>query len=213
MRPTPFSLVFGDLAAGRFPAIDHAISQSGVDPRERDAFLLLREVSQLVRELRPDEGLGEGVEVLASLVQAAYLFHRSGQRIVSVDDATLRALVREAPDAGPGPASPRDPAYVQLPPLRVWGAALEGGPAEPLDGWFVTGGTAALSLVAVFGIHPGREGFTVVEASGPPPEGLRRPDGTALFAPIRAGGAAAGLASVSGTEELLELAWRVEARR
>lgn len=213
MRPTPFSLVFGELAAGRFPAIDQAITESGIDPRERDAFLLLREVTQLVRELRPDEGLGEGVEALAALVHAAYLFHRGGERIVSVDDATLRALVRAAAEASPGPASPRDPGYIQLPPLRVWGRALEGAPAEPLDGWFVTGGTAGLSLVAVFGMHPGREGFTVVEASGPPPEGLRRPDGTALFAPILAGGATAGLASVSGTEELLELAWRVEARR
>jgi hypothetical protein len=213
VRPTPFSLAFGDLAAERFPAIVHDLTASGTDRRDRDAFLLSREVSQLLRELRPDEGLGEGVEALAALVHAAYLFHRGGERIIAVDDDTLRLLLREAPRARPAPASPPEPAYVQLPPLRVWGVAMEGAPAEPLDGWFVTGGKTGLSVVAVFGMHPGREGFTVVEASGQRPEELRRPDGTALFAPTIAGGATAGLASLSGAEELLELAWRIETWR
>lgn len=213
VRPTPFSLAFGDLAAARFPAIDQALGASGIDPGDRDAFLLQREVSQLLRELRPDEGLGEGVEALAALVHAAYLFHRGGERIIAVDDDTLRLLVGEAPGAGPAPAAPPEPAYVQLPPLRVWGVAVEGAPAEPLDGWFVTGGQTVLSVIAVFGMHPGRVGFTVVEASGQRPDELRRPDGTALFAPMLAGGATAGLASLSGAEELLELAWRVEALR
>ncbi|HJR33393.1 MAG TPA: hypothetical protein VJ817_00465 [Gemmatimonadales bacterium] len=213
VRPTPFSLAFGDLAAARFPAIDQALTAAGTDPRDRDAFLLLREVSQLLRELRPDEGLGEGVEAFAALVHAAYLFHRGGEPIVTVDEETLRLLVSEAPGPRAAPPSPREPAYVQLPPLRVWGIAREGAPAEPLDGWFATGGKDGLSLVAVFGMHPGREGFTVVQASGTRPDELRRPDGTALFAPMLAGGMTAGLASLSGAEELLELAWRVEARR
>ena len=212
-RPTPFSLVFGDPAVALFPAIDQAIAASGTDPGDRDAFLLLGEVGQLVRELRPDEGLGEGVEALAALVHAAYLFRLGGERIVTVDDDTLSLLVGELPGGRPAPESPPETAYVQLPLLRVWGVAIAGGPAEPLDGWFVTGGRHRLSLVAVFGMHPGREGFTVVEASGPAPEALCRPDGTALFAPMLAGGATAGLASLSGVEELLELAWRVEARR
>jgi hypothetical protein len=143
-------------------------------------------------------------------VHAAYLFYRGGERIIAVDDDTLRLVVQEAPSARPAPPAPPEPVYVQLPPLRVWGIAVEGAPAEPLDGWFVTGGQTGLSLVAVFGMHPGREGFTVVDASGQRPDELRRPDGTALFAPMLAGGATAGLASLSGAEELLELAWRVE---
>jgi hypothetical protein len=213
VRPTPFSLAFGHLAAARFPAIDQALTAAGTDPRDRDAFLLLREVSQLLRELRPDEGLGEGVEALAALLHAAYLFHRGGEPIMTVDEDTLRLLVSEVPDVPAGSAPSREPIYVQLPPLRVWGVARAGAPAEPLDGWFVTRGKDGLSLVAVFGMYPGREGFTVVEASGPRPDELRRPDGTLLFAPMLAGGMTAGLASLSGAEELLELAWRVEARR
>jgi hypothetical protein len=130
-----------------------------------------------------------------------------------VDDGLLGRVIGGRYGAPALSPSRGEPVYVQLPPLRVWGVATEGGPAEPLDGWFVTGGGGGLSLVAVFGIHPGREGFTVVTASGRPPEALCRPDGTALFAPMLEGGATAGLASLAGPEELLELAWRVEAGR
>ena len=42
---------------------------------------------------------------------------------------------------------------------------------------------------------------------------LERPDGTALFSPALAGGQAAGLYSIVGAEELLELGWRTRAHR
>jgi hypothetical protein len=63
-------------------------------------------------------------------------------------------------------------------------------------------------VLGVFGIHPEREGFSVVEAVGPQPVALERPDGTELFSPTLAGGQAAGLFSITGEEELLDLGWR-----
>jgi hypothetical protein len=48
----------------------------------------------------------------------------------------------------------------------------------------------------------------VVETQGPRPGPLARADGSALFSSVLAGGAAAGLYSVVGSEELLELGWR-----
>ena len=78
-----------------------------------------------------------------------------------------------------------------------------------LDGWFATRAADALTVLAIFGLHPGRAGFTVAEVAGARPVELARPDGSPLFAPALAGGEAAGLASVVGAEELLELAWRV----
>ncbi len=87
---------------------------------------------------------------------------------------------------------------------------FEGANPEPLDGWFREGSPAGLRVLAAFGLHPGRIGFTLVEVGGPPPGRLVRADGSALFSPTLAGGAAAGLASLAGEEELLELAWRVE---
>lgn len=209
-RPTPFSLVFGRLAAERFPAFQQALADAGRDPRDRDAFLLVREVNQLMQELRPDEGLGEGVAALAALVHASYLFWLDGERVVAIDDSAFTRLVTPRPDdrgATPRRAAGR---YVQLPSLRVWGTPVEGAAPEPLDGWFATPRADALSVVAVFGLHPGREGLTVVEVTGTAPRGLARADGSALFAPTLEGGEAAGLASIQGEEELLELAWRVE---
>jgi hypothetical protein len=64
-------------------------------------------------------------------------------------------------------------------------------------------------VLGVFGLRPDRAGFTVVEAQGARQAGLLRPDGSALFAPLLAGGAQAGLNTVAGAEELLELGWRM----
>jgi hypothetical protein len=52
-------------------------------------------------------------------------------------------------------------------------------------------------------------GFTVVEATGPRISGLARANGSPLFAPTLPGADAAGLSSITGTEELVELGWRV----
>ena len=46
---------------------------------------------------------------------------------------------------------------------------------------------------------------------GPAAGALERPDGTPLFSPVLAGGQAAGLYSLVGREELLELGWRARA--
>lgn len=210
-RPTPFSLVFGGLAADHFSGLRQAIAEAGRDPRDRDAFLLVREVNELMQKLRPDEGFGEGVQGLAALLHASYLFWVNGERVVTVDDSALTELLStRSDDRRPGSRRALGE-YVQLPSLRVWGVPVEGAPPEPLDGWFAMLRDEGLSVIAVFGLHPGREGLTVAEVTGPAPRGLARVDGSALFAPTLAGGEAAGLASIEGAEELLELAWRVEA--
>jgi hypothetical protein len=63
-------------------------------------------------------------------------------------------------------------------------------------------------VLGVFGMNRERDGFSVVEASGPRAHNLARPDGSALFGPVMPGGDAAGLHSIAGAEELLELGWR-----
>ena len=73
-RPTPFDLVFSQSAQDVFPDITAGSDQAGHEPRDRDRFLMLREVVTLLRELRPEEGLGEGIDQLAALVHHAYLF-------------------------------------------------------------------------------------------------------------------------------------------
>ncbi|HEU4700351.1 MAG TPA: hypothetical protein VFS40_14300 [Gemmatimonadales bacterium] len=219
-RPTPFELALAPLAAERFPALREAILRGDVDPRDRDAFLMVPEAVALVHELRPDEAagdaLGEGIDQLAALVQHAYLFWAAGARTVSLaEDALERLLAPEgaktvAPATSPAPPPAPPPAawYAQLPERRVWAQLAPEEPHEPLDGVFVHETADGLRVLGVFGLLPGRPGFTVAEAAGPAPRTLARLDGTDLFAPALPGGAAAGLHSLVGGEELLELGWR-----
>ena len=209
-RPTPFDLVFGPLAAERFPILRDGIAAAGRDPRNRDGFLLVEAVAEFLRELRPDGGLGQSISALVGLVHAAYLYWLDGERNVVVSDQLLDRVLRPPDGAGTMDCTAGPSRYLQLPPLRVWGVPAEAAPAEPLDGWFALPQDRCLSVLAVFGLHPGRDGLTAVEVAGPRSEFLLREDGTPLFAPTLPGGGAAGLASVIGQEELLELAWRLE---
>ena len=208
-RATPFELVFGSGREERFEAIRDELASAHREPHDRDAFLLQRSVAELLRELRPDEGLGEAMEALAALVHHGYLFWSEGSRVRELDENQLKALVARPSATQPadGPAY-RPAVYVRLPQLASWGR-LEGGPPEPLDGWFGWGRGQDLQVLAILGLSPGRPGFTTVEAGGPRPERLVRVDGSPPFAPITTDtGARAGITSVRGQEELLELAWR-----
>jgi hypothetical protein len=207
-RPTPFDLAFEALTQTTFPAIKEALDQAGYDPRDRDAFLLLREVVTLLRDLRPDEGLGEGIDQLAALVQHAYLYWAAGASTVELSLEQLRELLTAPPEPA-DTAFPLPAFYAQVPERRIWAQVIPGQPHEPLDGCFVhfLADPTVLRVLGVFGVHPDRPGFSVVEVAGPRPVALARADGSALFAPILSGGAAAGLFSLAGEEELLDLGW------
>src|SRR5262249_61594604 len=93
-----------------------------------------------------------------------------------------------------------------------WGArGATPPPAEPMDGCFVHSAGDELRVLGIFGVRPEREGFSAVETAGRRPLALERPDGSPLFSPVLTGGQAAGLFSIVGGEELLELGWRTRA--
>ena len=207
-RPTPFDLVFGPLAAERFPPIRSAFEASRADPRDRDAFLMVREVIQLVHELRPDEGMGEDIGQLAAFLHHAYLFWLAGTPTLDIPAARLATLLRSDTSAV-GDGAPPPAFYAQLPERRVWAEVVPGSPHEPMDGCFlVLAPDESLRVLAAFGLRSDRPGLSVVEVAGPRPGTLARADGSPLFAPVLDGGATAGLASITGGEELLELGWR-----
>ena len=208
-RPTPFDLVFAALAEERFPRIRAALESGGRDAVDRDAFLLEREVVLLLRELRPDEGLGEGIDQLAALLHHAYLFWDAGLPALGLAEEDLAGLLTIPSAAAAEPGERPRALYAELPERRVWAVVIEGQPPEPLEGCFIHAASAEeLRVLGVFGLRPERMGFSVVEAVGPRPTTLVRLDGTPLFAPAMAGGAAARLHSLVGAEELLELGWR-----
>jgi hypothetical protein len=207
-RPTPFELVFHRVAESSFPRIADSLAASGGDPADRDAFLMDREVITLLRELRPDEGLGEAMDQMVALVHHAYLTWAAGAVTISVSREAAEEMLA---DAGSRPDDPNEaPAYyAQFPERMIWARVIEDEVPEPLDGVFVAPAPGGdLRVLGIFGMRPDRSGFSAVEATGARVEGLARDDGSALFDPTLAGGAAAGLRSIIGEAELLELGWR-----
>lgn len=207
-RVDPFTLAFEPFVPERFEAMRADLVAAGVDIFDRDAWVLSRPAVELLHELRPDQPLGEGVDELVALAHAAFLFWQQGERVAAVGREALDRLVRTG-GAAAGAAAGRGAYYVELAARRVWGSPVEGQPAEPLDGWFALADHGRLDLVAIFGLLPGRPGLTAVHVAGGPPGALARADGSQPFAPVLEGGTAAGLWSVVGAEEILELAWRV----
>lgn len=226
MRPTPFDFAFGEIAPRRFPAIREALEQNGKTATDRDSFTLLEPVGRLLREIMPEDPAGGGgggggpdaLEAHVLLLHHAYLFWAAEGRVYQIGESTLRRAVTEQQITTrlPHPAQ-----YLQLPELRVWGAPNPVGPPEPLDGMFVSAGTetAAIAVLAIFGMRPDRPGFSAVglEGRADPDDAsaheieieASREDGSAAFGPTLAGGTAAGLYSVANAGELLLLTCRL----
>ncbi|MGH7702450.1 MAG: hypothetical protein ACREMO_05120, partial [Gemmatimonadales bacterium] len=141
-----------------------------------------------------------------------YLFWSEGSRSFRLARSGMEALLagQGLPDDSSAAGAPRA-YYIQFPERLWWAELTEGEPPEPLDGLFVRpwpGPGAGLFALGVFGLHPGRAGFSVVDVEGYRPEQLERVDGSPLFASVLPGGIAAGLRSLVGEDEMLELAAR-----
>jgi hypothetical protein len=205
-RPTPLELIFSRIATTEFPAIRKALAERGTAPTDRDAFLLVPEVVSLMRDLRPEDGIGEGMDFLVALGHHAYLAWDAGSLTVSLTFAETETLLSAAAPAVPPVGEAPKAYYAQLLEHRVWATVIDHQPAEPLDGCFIhSTSEGTLRVLGIFGLRPDRLGFSAVEAVGPRPEALARPDGTALFASTLG---AERLHSITGGEELLELGWR-----
>jgi hypothetical protein len=222
MRATPFAVAFGDIEA-RFPAIAEALQQDGAAATDRDRFVLLEPVGRLLREIVPDDAGADALEAHVLLLHQVYLFWAAQQPVYQISEQALRRAIDETRMTTELPHAAQ---YLQLPELRVWGAPNEAGPPEPLDGMFVSAAAAAgageageIAVLAIFGMRPDRPGFSAVglqgraDADDPAANEIEiaaaRDDGSAPFAPMLAGGTAAGLYSVANAGELLLLTCRL----
>ena len=209
-RATPFELVFQQVAETSFPRIAASLAAGGQDPADRDAFLMDREVVTLLRDLRPDEGLGEAMDQMVALVHHAYLVWADGGITVPIGREAAEDLLGPA-SAEPGTRKDVPAYYAQFPERMIWASVVENQAPEPLDGAFVSRDpSGALRVLGIFGLRADRAGFSAVEAVGDRVEGLAREDGSSLFEPTLPGAAVAGLRSIAGEEELLELGWRTQ---
>ncbi len=203
-RSRPFDLVLGEIGAQRFPPIRATFERDGLDPFDRNRFSLTREVAELLHDLRPEEGLGDGMSELVAFVHASYLYWASGAHHILVstqvlDEVAAELAVNPKVNGSPGPRA----YYLQLPSHQVWGAPIADERPEPLDGWFATLDAWGLRLVAIFGLQPARAGFTVAEVAGAAP-----------VQPAQLGSAFEGeagkkLLSLRDGGELLDLGWRL----
>jgi hypothetical protein len=201
-RITPFELVFGELADDRFPALKASLTAAGIDPLDRDSFVLDRAVTEFLRDLVPEDAPPESLHEFIAVLQHSYLYWADGRIDGSADNSLPTGDIRQS--ARP----PIRPTYVQLPSHLYWGQLEPDAPHEPLDGFFLHALGDGIRALGVFGVHRERPGFSVSEVSGRAPVPLApRMDGSAPFAPLMDGGVAAGLRSVAGQEELLSLAW------
>ncbi|HEV2292028.1 MAG TPA: hypothetical protein VGR60_09370 [Gemmatimonadales bacterium] len=212
-RPDPFSLVFGSMADERFAALAASLGATARDEADRDAFLLDRAVVELLQDLVPEEHDPDQIREFVAVLHHAYLFWRHGRTVVAVDRPRAAKLLTPAAHeiAPPAGVTPRPSAYHQFPERLVWAQLTPDAPHEPLDGFFLRPAPpAAIEVLGVFGVHPDRPGFGVAEVSGPRPATLRRADGSPPYSPALPGGDAAGLHSLVGADELLELAFRAD---
>jgi hypothetical protein len=218
MRATPFSLVFGEIAPVRFPAITAALDHAGAPAADRDRFVLLDPVGRLLREIMPEGAGADALEAHVLLLHHAYLFWAAGEPVYQIGEATLRQAIAAKRITTSVPQAAQ---YLQLPELRVWGSSNPANPVEPLDGMFVSRGSrkGAVAVLAIFGMRPDRPGFSAValdgtaDADDPSANEIElaadRDDGTPAFAPRLPGGSAAGLYSVVNAGELLLLTGRL----
>ena len=200
-RLSPFDLVFGEIAEERFPALKASLGAGKVDATDRDAFLLDKAVTEFLRDLVPEDAPPESLHEFIAVLQHSYLFWTDGK-------TTMISEGTELPGAPRAPHAPSLARYVHLPSHLYWGRPEADGPHEPVDGFFIHPLGKGIRALAIFGLHRERPGFSVAEVAGTSPAVLLpRDDGSAPFAPQMDGGAAAGIRSVAGADELLALAW------
>lgn len=233
-RLTPYELAFGGarFEEESFPAIRAEADARGVDTGQRELVLMLGAVGALIRELRPDSADIEAIDDsplpppdavrdYGALLFQAYRFWESGRRLLVIDEGVLRRQLASGPIGDWTFVAPHQAGYLQLPRHVVWARIGEGAPPEAIDGFFwsvdVPGADSAgrIEIVVALGLHPGRPGFSVMEAAAPLPAPApghwgdleARAEG-ADFVNVLPGGEMRDLLAVTSTPELLKLVSR-----
>lgn len=217
-RVNPFVLVFEQLAAEHFPLIRAAVGNNAAAAADRDRFVLLGPVAQLVRELAPDDVPPDGIEAYVRLVHHGYRHWAAGAWVY---DVSAELLAQAVAGGQLGSRLPLEAFYLRMPPLKVWGAARNGDPPEPLDGVFITATATdgALSALGIFGMHGERPGFSAVAVDGHADADhakigeievpTEREDGTPVLASQLTGDAGSAVYSVADAGEMLLLVYRL----
>ena len=176
-RETPYDVVFrrGDIDFdARFDDVRAEALQRGVPLDDPERFVMLGSAGALLRDMLLDAAAADeagelwdalpprAIAQAGALLYHAFRFRESGARVASLDEAATRALLAAGrPGAADGAPPAPGAGYVQLPRNLIWARAEEGGPAEPLDGFFWALGPRFDALLAL-GVRSRRPGFTAI---------------------------------------------------
>ncbi len=209
-RIDPFEYAFGELAEQRFPGIREEAAAAQKDTADRGQFASLSSVQQLLAEVESPELLeqhAEAAEEYLNTLYVAFRFWEGGRQVASVGKADIEAAL--AAELDERPSVPGGACYLQLPQRWCWAQVAPDQPHEPLDGLFLVAGPShrEITVLAVLGLRPDRPGFSEVTVIALPQDftTARAEARTPAFAPVIAGGEAAGLKSVVSSGELLHL--------
>lgn len=235
-RLTPYELAFDVERFERdvFPAIRAEAEERATALVAPDALFMLGSTARVLRELQPgpppandsDEPAlppADAVRQYGSLLFHAYRFWSAGRRVFTLTEELVRHLAGIASVGAWDLVTPADAGYVQLPKHLVWARIGEDAAPEAIDGFFWSRAdqaagpaSARLDLLVALGLHPGRPGFSVVEATAQlpaPPPGhwgdLDAREAGPDFANILAGGDLRGLLALTSPAEVLKLVSRV----
>lgn len=223
-RITPYEALLPQLDTSTFPAVRHEAEQRGVDPRDRDRFVLLGAVGACMRDLIPDDAPPDAVEQYGELLYHAYQFWDSGRRLYVLTPAALDRLAAPGYSLGSWTLSRPAACYVQFPAQAWWARVGPDAPFEPVDGCFVVVGDAQssappgvpLRILLILGLRPERPGVSLVPyaATVDPRSPASRADqpwreGGEAFANAIPGGERRGLRAIITTSELEAIVLRI----
>jgi hypothetical protein len=210
-RTDPFAYALADLAERHFPTIREESQAAAKDTAHRGQFASLSSVQQMLLDVEQPELVEEHPEAAEEYLNTLYVAYRywdTGRHTVTPGRGALEEALEQEPDDPP--SVPRGACYVQLPERWCWAQVAPEEPHEPLDGLFIVAAPdhREITVLAVLGLRADRPGFSEVAVVAAPRDfvAARAEARTPLFAPVVAGGDAAGIRSLVSTGELLHLA-------
>lgn len=213
-RAHPYDLVFAtpDLEGKAFLEIREESEARGVDTGDREQFLLLARMGELMRSLLPDDATGPAFPQFAAIVLHAYHYWLAGKQTFTLEENVLRSLLAHDFIGSWHMVTPAPAGYVQLPRNLLFARIEDSAHAEAIDGFFFRM-DPQLEILLVLGLVPNRAGFSIIDvpAEVMPENAAHYGDVTARedgadFENILPGGE--GLFAVTNSLEALKLASR-----
>lgn len=181
-RIHPYDMVFAtpELEGKAFIEIREEAAARAVDASNRDQFLMLAKMGELMRSLLPPDADKPAYSQFSAIVLHAYHYWLAGKQTFGMDEDVLRSLLAHDFIGSWHMVSPAPAGYVQLPRNLLFARIDEGAHAEAIDGFFFRH-DGQLELLLVLGLLPNRAGFSIIDV---PAEVL--PEDAAHFGDVKA---------------------------